>query len=126
MYVFARAPARVPGQPTSAGTSADMVLSHKSHNPAATQRADSRLKSTKHVVSTVHGTRTVLLDSRSGRYFGLDEVGSRIWQLAEAGLPPSEIAEKLAEEYDAPADRLEQDVHEFIMELKDSRLLEDR
>lgn len=126
MYVFARAPVWVPEQPTSAGTSADMVPFYRSHNPAATQRADSRLKPTKHVVSTVHGTRTVLLDSRSGRYFGLDEVGSRIWQLAEAGLPPSGIAEKLAEEYDAPADRLEQDVQEFITELKDSRLLEDR
>ena len=126
MYVFARAPARVPGPPTSAGTGADMVFFFKSRNPAALQRADSRLTPAKHVVSTMHGTRTVLLDSRSGRYYGLDEVGSRIWNLAEAGFAPSIIAEKLAQEYDAPAQELEHDVHAFIAQLKDSRLLEDQ
>ncbi|HEY0808741.1 MAG TPA: PqqD family protein [Longimicrobiales bacterium] len=73
----------------------------------------------------MHGTRTVLLDSRSGHYYGLDEVGSRIWYLAEAGFVPSSIAEKLAEEYDAPADRLQRDVEEFLTGLKDSQLLED-
>jgi hypothetical protein len=103
-----------------------MVFFFKSRNPAAAQRADSRLTPAKHVVSTMHGTRTVLLDSRSGRYYGLDEVGSRIWNLAEAGFAPSSIAEKLAQEYDAPAHELEHDVRAFIAQLKDSRLLEDQ
>ena len=126
MYVFVRAPTRVPEHATSAGTGADMVFFFKSRNPAATKRADSRLTPAKHVVSTMHGARTVLLDSRSGRYYGLDEVGSRIWNLAEAGFAPSSIAEKLAQEYDAPAQKLEQDVQAFIAHLKHSRLLEDQ
>ncbi|HET9439390.1 MAG TPA: PqqD family protein [Longimicrobiales bacterium] len=74
----------------------------------------------------MHGTRTVLLDSRSGHYYGLDEVGSRIWSLAQAGFAPSSIAEKLAEEYDAPPDRLRSDVQAFLSELRNSRLLEDQ
>lgn len=126
MYVFARAPARVPGHTTSAGTGADMVFLFKSRNPAETKRADSRLTPAKHVVSTMHGARTVLLDSRSGRYYGLDEVGSRIWNLAEEGFAASSIAEQLAQEYDAPAQKLERDVRDFIAQLKSSRLLEDQ
>jgi hypothetical protein len=102
-----------------------MVFSFRSKNPAEKQCADSRLTPAKHVVSTMHGTRMVLLDSRSGHYYGLDEVGSRIWHLAEAGFAPSSIAEKLAQEYDAPPDLLQQDVEEFITELKHSRLLEE-
>jgi hypothetical protein len=125
MYVFACAPARDTERITSAGTGVAMVFSFRTHNPAEKQCADSRLTPAKHVVSTMHGTRTVLLDSRSGHYYGLDEVGSRIWNLAQEGLPPSSIAEQLAEEYDAPPEKLQQDVSRFITELKGSRLLED-
>ena len=117
MYVF--------GGATTAGTGVDMVNFFKSRKPAA-KRADSRLTPAKHVVSTVNGNRTVLLDSRSGHYYGLDEVGSRIWGLAEAGFPTPSITEKLAAEYDVPPEQLEQDVNQFISVLTKSRLLEDR
>lgn len=125
MYVFARAPTWGSGPRSSAGTGVAMVFFFKSRNPAE-ERADSRLTPAKHVVSTMHGTRTVLLDARSGRYYGLDEVGSRIWNLAEAGFAPSTIAEKLAQEYDATAETLQQDVQAFITKLKRSHLLEEQ
>jgi hypothetical protein len=102
-----------------------MIPFFKTRNPGA-ERAGSRLTPAKHVVSTMHGTRTVLLDSRSGHYYGLDEVGSRIWNLAQAGFAPASIAAKLAQEYDAPAEKLQQDVQSFISHLKSSRLLEDQ
>jgi len=74
----------------------------------------------------MHGTRTVLLDSRTGRYYGLDEVGSRIWNLATAGYGPDLIADKLAQEYEAPTEQLERDVEVFLSELKQSRLMEEQ
>ena len=126
MYVLAQAPTWEAEPLAYAGMGVDMVFSFKSRNPAATLSADSRLTPAKHVVSTMHGTRTVLLDSRSGRYFGLDEVGSRIWTLAQAGYSPSTIADKLAQEYDAPPERLQRDVAHFINELRESRLLEEQ
>jgi hypothetical protein len=103
----------------------DMALFSRRH-PNETQRANGKLTPSKHVVSTAHGSRTVLLDSRSGRYYGLDEVGSRIWNLAKAGFAPSSIAEQLAQEYDAPSEALQHDVNVFITELKSSRLLEEQ
>jgi hypothetical protein len=124
MYVLARAPTWEAERRASAGMGVDMVFSFRTRTPTA-KRADSRLSPAKHVVSTMHGTRTVLLDSRSGHYYGLDEVGSRIWNLANAGFAPSTIAEKLAEEYDAPPDQLERDVASFLEELIESKLLEE-
>src|SRR5688572_20765400 len=126
MYVFARAPTWDTERTTSAGTGVAMVFSFRSKNPAEKQCADSRLTPAKHVVSTMHGTRTVLLDSRSGHYYGLDEVGSRIWYLAGAGFTATTISEKLAQEYDAPVAQLAQDVEVFLADLKRSRLLEER
>jgi hypothetical protein len=125
MYVFEKAPHRVGGRESTAGTGADMVSFFRSRKPTA-KRADSRLIPAKHVVSTMHGTRTVLLDSRSGHYYGLDEVGTRIWGLAQAGFPAATITEKLASEYDAPPERLAHDVDAFLLELKNSRLLEEQ
>jgi hypothetical protein len=103
-----------------------MALFFRSQSAGEHQRPDGKLLPAKHVVSTAHGSRTVLLDSRSGHYYGLDEVGSRIWNLAEAGFPPDSIAEQLAQEYDAPPERLRRDVDSFITELKSSRLLVDQ
>jgi len=85
--------------------------------------AATRLAPADHVVSTVHGTRTVLLDVRNGHYWGLDEVGTRIWSLTEEGLQPTEIAERLAQEYDANADDLLTDVNNFLKNLEKSKLV---
>ena len=42
----------------------------------------------------------VLLDLRSENYFGLDEVGTRIWRLLETGINSGEIVQILLQEYD--------------------------
>jgi hypothetical protein len=125
MYVFSRAPARGWEPATNAGTGVVMVSFFKFRKPAI-RRAGGRLAPARHVVSTAHGARTVLLDSRSGHYYGLDEVGSRIWSLAGAGFTATTISEKLAQEYDAPVAQLAQDVEAFLADLKRSRLLEER
>lgn len=120
----ARALGLEPG--TFAATGADMVFSFKSRLPAFKPKsAKKRLVPARHVVSTVHGTRTVLLDARSGHYYGLDEVGSRIWSLAREGLSASDITDRLTEEYDAPRESLAHDVTEFLTHLHKSRLVEE-
>jgi hypothetical protein len=59
----------------------------------------------------------VLLDLASGRYFGLNLVGTRIWRLLAAGATPDAIAAALADEFDAPADQIGRDVEELLAEL---------
>lgn len=52
----------------------------------------------------------VLLDLKSGTYFGLNAVGTRIWQLVGEGAALSVVLDTLAGEYDAPRDELERDL----------------
>jgi hypothetical protein len=59
----------------------------------------------------------VLLDPSGGEYFGLDEVGARIWELLPGHPTASGLGERLTEEYDAPRERLEADAAAFLGEL---------
>ncbi|MDF0667899.1 MAG: PqqD family protein [Nitrospira sp.] len=66
---------------------------------------------------------SVLLNLETGTYFGLDAVGTRIWNLiAEQGSTSSAIDTLLAE-YDVDAPRLEKDVTALIDQLLAKRLL---
>ena len=69
---------------------------------------------------------TVLLDINSGHYFGLNEVGSRIVQLASSPITVSEIVKTMLSEYDVEAERLERDVSSFIGQMVDRKLIRQR
>lgn len=65
----------------------------------------------------------VLLDLASGTYFGLNEVGTRVWQLIEEGQDASAIVDLLANEYAADRVTIAADVARLIDELQSRRLL---
>jgi len=67
----------------------------------------------------------VLLDLGTGTYFGLNPVGTRIWQLIGAGREQIEIVNDLAAEYDAAPSTIAADVTRLIGELKARRLIKD-
>ena len=77
------------------------------------------------LVQEMSGTR-VILDSVTGNYFTLDEVGSRIWSLCD-GRSASSIVDVICDEYEAPPAVIRDDVLELLGELSRERLLrEDR
>lgn len=65
----------------------------------------------------------VILDLASGRYFGLNAVGTRIWTLLDAGTPIEEIVQAIAEEYDADAEQIDRDVKALIEDLSSRGLI---
>lgn len=66
---------------------------------------------------------TVLLDLRSQHYFGLDEVGTRIWQLlAEHGETGAVVA-GMVEEFDVERLRCERDLEAFLSRLEAAELV---
>lgn len=66
---------------------------------------------------------SVLLDVRSEKYFGLDEVGTRMWA-ALTRLGDTESACKaLLEEFDVEPERLRADLEALLGELVDQGLL---
>ena len=84
---------------------------------------EARVKPAKDVLFRDLGSEAVLLDLASGSYFGLDEVGTRIWQLITAGETLAATVTTLAAEYDAAAERLQADLLALIDELVTSKLL---
>lgn len=69
-----------------------------------------------------HG-RTVLLRLEDGGYYALDEVGAMIWELCDGSRAVAEIVALLCEEFDAPESTVQEDVLEFIGDLRRERLL---
>jgi len=65
----------------------------------------------------------VLLDLASESYFGLDEIGARIWALLNEEKAVGQIVEILLEEYEVDRARLEGDVNELLENLLEAGLI---
>ena len=65
----------------------------------------------------------MLLDLASETYFGLNEVGTRIWILLAEGTPLVSVHAALCEEFDAPADAIERDLLVLAVRLCDAGLV---
>ena len=75
------------------------------------------LRVSKDVVFRDLDGEVVILNLASGKYFGLDPVGTRIWQLIEEHRRLDHVLRHLLGEYDAPADTLERDLMTLASEL---------
>lgn len=85
--------------------------------------AGAKLRPARDVLTAEKDGLAVLLDLRRAVYFGLDEVGTTAWKEIENGATPATVASRIAEEYDAPADAVTEDVRQFITELRRRRLV---
>jgi hypothetical protein len=65
----------------------------------------------------------VILSLESSMYFGLDPVGTRIWELCVTHGSLRAVWEAMQEEFDAPADALEADLLTFVDELSANGLV---
>jgi hypothetical protein len=70
------------------------------------------------------GGETVILDMSAGVYYGLDGVGTRIWQLIQAPRAVSDICGQLLDEYEVDAERCERAVLTLLGELAKAGLIE--
>jgi hypothetical protein len=76
------------------------------------------------MVSRALGDETVILELASGSYFGLDEVGTRMWTLLGEGRSLDETCDVLLGEYAVERDRLEADLLALADQLMRRKLLE--
>lgn len=74
------------------------------------------------VCSNVDG-QVALLSIKNGSYYGLDAVGSRIWELIDVPSAVSEICARLVGEYNVDPSHCERHVLEFLQKLSDAGLL---
>ena len=81
-------------------------------------KLDSRVRINEDVLFQELNGEGVLLNLKSGVYFGLDQVGTRVWQLLEKHTVLSEILEAVVAEYDVPQERCARDLVALIADLE--------
>lgn len=69
------------------------------------------------------GGETVLLNLANESYFGLDEVGTRVWQVLAETHSASDVITRLVEEYEVSSDQLRLDVEKLVSEMVDAGLV---
>jgi hypothetical protein len=68
------------------------------------------------------GGEGVILDLKSDSYFGLDEVGVRLWQLLQANPSLQSACDTLLSEYEVEQAQLEQDLVRLVDQLVEAGL----
>ncbi len=74
----------------------------------------------------VIGEESVLLNLTSERYFGLDDIGTHMWQVLISSASIQIAYDTLLAEYDIEADVLKRDLASFIAELSSRGLVDIR
>jgi hypothetical protein len=69
------------------------------------------------------GGEAVLLNLKSESYFGLDEVGTRVWRLLGEDPALAKVFATLRDEYDVEPDRLEADLLELVSQMSEAGLV---
>lgn len=67
---------------------------------------------------------SVLLNQQNGRYYGLNEVGTRMWNSLTKHGRVAPAVHELAGEYDAREERIRRDLLELVNDLAAEELLE--
>jgi hypothetical protein len=65
----------------------------------------------------------IILEMTAGKYFGLNRVGARVWQLIQSPVTLSELVGQISKEYDVESERLVADLTEFLCHLESARLI---
>jgi len=76
-----------------------------------------------HVLVRFMDRESVLLNLETERYFGLDETGTRMWQVATAASNVETALLQLQEEYDAQPEILKSNLTELLGRLAENGLV---
>ena len=76
------------------------------------------------VLSQMVDNEVVLLDLKNESYFGLNEVGARLWQLVQDNHDLQDVYAIIGDEYDVDATTLEQDLDQLVADLVKADLVQ--
>lgn len=84
---------------------------------------DVRLRASDDVAARGLDGEAVLLDLASGTYFGLNEVGARVWELVEAGTTVGALRSALLDEFEVEEGVLAADLARLLGDLEQRGLV---
>ena len=82
-----------------------------------------RLRVPEHVLMRSLGDEMVMLNLDAESYYGLNEVGARLMQLAQAGATLEQVTEQLLAEFEVGREQLEHDLRTVAAQLIAAGLL---
>ena len=85
---------------------------------------DTIVVASRNQVSSDLAGETVLLSMKTARYYGLVDVGARIWSMLREPVSVAVICATIAREYDVTLERCEADILRFLEELEAQGLVE--
>jgi hypothetical protein len=68
----------------------------------------------------------IILDLKSGVYYGLDPMGARLWELIQEPILVRAVCEVILDEYDVTQEQCESDICSFFEEMAVNGLVEIR
>ena len=77
-------------------------------------------------VSCDIGNQMAILNLKSGIYYGLDSVGSRVWELVQTPRRMEELEAKLLAEFDVQPGKLQPELRGLCQSMSDAGLIEIR
>lgn len=86
--------------------------------------ADSRLSVPRRVIHRRFAAETVLLNVETGRYYGMDEIGARFFEVLGECSDIRSAVETLCKEFEVPPARIQEDMVSFCAELLSLGLIE--
>ena len=75
------------------------------------------------IISTKIDDETVMMDTNFEHYFGIKEVGARIWEILEHPTTLDELCEKLISEFDVSGEQCKQDILPFLTDLAEHEMV---
>jgi hypothetical protein len=78
---------------------------------------DRRLHPSNQALESRVGDETIILHLERGTYYGLDQVGTNVWELLKCGIAPGAISDILVREYGGSREGVEDDVRRFLSDL---------
>ena len=122
-FIMAHAWIEVAGHPVN-DTGSNLAGLVPMQSARASEKTDTALRPASGVLLTRSEEGAVLLSQRTGQYFGLDEVGLRLWDLLSEGKDLEQASETLAREYRTSAQTARRDCDELAQLLQDNGLIE--
>ena len=85
---------------------------------------NSRIVARKGHLATDLGTEAVIFNTKFEKYYGLNDVGARVWALVQQPTTFAEIVKIVTQEYDVERDRFERDLTKLLQDLEAAELIE--
>ncbi len=92
-------------------------------NDQSTIVLDTVISQTEEIITSDMGGEIVMMSLENSAYYGLDTIGTRIWQLIEQPMAVSSVCDTLQTEFEVEPDHCRQDVLELLNHLHKEKLI---